>query len=114
VTAPAVRELFREIDRIRDSEVSADELTLAKSAWAPSLAGEFETTAKIAATEGDLFIYGLPQDYYGGLAKQIDAVSAADVERVATKYLHPESMVVVAVGDRARIEPELEKLTSVR
>jgi len=45
-----------------------------------------------------------------GLAKQIDAVGAADVERVAKKYLDPKSMVVIAIGDRARIAPELEKL----
>jgi zinc protease len=52
---------------------------------------------------------GLGRDYYGGLAKRIDNVSAEDVKRVAGQYLHPESMVVIAVGDRARIAPELKK-----
>jgi zinc protease len=73
----------------------------------PSAAG---AKADIATTEGGLFVCGLPLGYYGGLAKQIDAVDAAEVERVAKKYLHPESMLVIAVGDRARIAPELEKL----
>lgn len=109
-SAPAVRELFREVDRIRNTEPSAEELKVAKDAWSLSLAGDFETTADIAATEGGLFAYGLPFDYYGGLAKQIDGVSASDVQRAAQKFLHPESMVMIAVGDRARIAPELEKL----
>jgi zinc protease len=44
------------------------------------------------------------------LPAKIDAVSAADVQRVAEKYLKPDSTVVVAVGDRTTIEPELKKL----
>jgi zinc protease len=109
-TAPAVQELFREVERIRNTELSAEELKVAKDAWALSLAGDFETTADIAETEGGLFVYGLPSDYYGGLSKLINAVTATDVQRVAKEALHPESMVVIAVGDRARIAPELEKL----
>ena len=37
-------------------------------------------------------------------------MTAADAERVAAKYLQPENMLVVAVGDRAKIEPQLQKL----
>jgi zinc protease len=57
-----------------------------------------------------LFIYNLPLDYYRSLPAKIDAVTTADVRRVAGKYLLPESMVIVAVGDRSKIEPELVKL----
>lgn len=57
-----------------------------------------------------LFIYNLPLDYYRSLPAKIDAVTVGDVRRVAGKYLLPESMVIVAVGDRSKIEPELGKL----
>ncbi len=110
VTAPAVTELFHEVDRIRDTEVSPEELKTAKDAWALSLAGKFGTTADIAGTEGEIILYGLPFNYYGSLQDQIDGVAPADVQSVAKKYLHPESMVVIAVGDRTRIEAELKKL----
>jgi zinc protease len=110
VTAPAVQELFREVERIRNTEVSDEELKVAKDSWALSLAGDFETTVDITATEGQLFVYGLPLDYYGGLGRRIDSIGSADVKRVASEYLHPESMVVIVVGDHARIAPELEKL----
>jgi len=110
VTAPAVREIFNEFERIRAAEVSGEELKLAKDSFARSLPGLFETTGQAAASIGQLFIYNLPLDYYRTLPGKIDAVTIADVRRVAEKYLLPGSMVIVAVGDRSKIEPELLKL----
>src|SRR5712692_1825510 len=111
VTAPAVQETFKELERIRTSQLSADELKLAKGAFSLSLAGLFETSERTADTVGDLFTYDLPLDYYKQLPAQIDVVTAADVQRVATQYVHPESAVVIVAGDRAKIEPELKKLS---
>ena len=111
VTAPAVHELFNELERIRTSPVSPEELKLAKGSFSQSLAGLFETSERTAGTVGDLFTYDLPLDYYKQLPPKIDAITAADVQRVATQYIHPESAVVVGAGDRAKIEPELKKLS---
>ncbi|HKP71503.1 MAG TPA: pitrilysin family protein [Pyrinomonadaceae bacterium] len=110
VTAPAVREIFNEFERIRATDVTAEELKLAKDSFARSLPGLFETTGQAAGSIAQLFIYNLPLDYYSTLPGKIDAVTVADVRRVAEKYLQPESMVIVAVGDRSKIEPELQKL----
>lgn len=111
VTAPAVHEIFKELDGIRSAPVSADELKLAKGALSLSLAGLFETSAQTASAAGELFTYDLPLDYYQQLPGQIAQVSAADVQRVATKYVQPASAIVVIAGDRAKIAPELEKLS---
>jgi zinc protease len=110
VTAPAVTEIFREIERMRESEVAPEELATAKDSMARSLAGLFETTPEAASSIGQLFVHSLPTSYYHDLPEQIQKVSAADVHEVARKYLRPEETVIVAVGDRSRIEPELEKL----
>jgi zinc protease len=110
-TAPAVQETFKELERIRTSPLSLEELKFAKGAFALSLAGYFETTDFTSNAMGDLFTYDLPLDYYNRLPGQIDAVSAQDVQRVANAYIHPETSVVVAAGDRAKIEPELKKLS---
>jgi zinc protease len=110
VTAPAVLETFNEIDRMRRTELSPDELIMAKNAFSLSLAGNFETTARTAQTVGELFIYDLPLNYYQSLPSKIDAVNASEVQRVANLYLRPEAMVVVVAGDKAKIEPELMKL----
>jgi zinc protease len=110
VTAPATREIFSELERIRTSDVTMDELKTAKDAYARSLPGYFETTAQTVASLRDIFVYNLPLDYYRQLPARIDAVTAADIRRVAEKYLTPNSMVIVAVGDRSKIEAELKKL----
>jgi zinc protease len=75
-----------------------------------SLAGYFETTDFTSNAVGDIFTYDLPLDYYNQLPTRIEKVNAEDVQRVANAYIHPESSVVVAAGDRAKIEPELKKL----
>ena len=49
-------------------------------------------------------------DYYQKLPAQYAAVTAAEVEKAAQDHVHPENLIVVAVGDRAKIQPELEKL----
>jgi zinc protease len=110
VTAPAIKEIFTELRRMRTEPLSARELSTSKDSFERSLPGLFETTPDSASTVAQLFIYNLPLDYYSALPAKIQAVNAAEVQRVATKYLTPDKMVVVAVGDRSTIEPELKKL----
>jgi zinc protease len=110
VTAPATREIINELERIRSSDVTAEELKISKDAFARSLPGLFETTAQTVGSISQLFVYNLPLDYYRQLPARIDAVTTADIRRVAGKYLTPDSMVIVAVGDRSRIEAEMRKL----
>jgi len=109
-TAPAVREIFNELNRMRATDLTPDELALARDSLARSLPGRFETTPEAAASIAEIFVYGLPNDYFQTLPAKVDAVSAAEVRRVAERYLTPEAMTVVVVGDRAKIEPELKTL----
>ena len=110
-TAPATSELFKELGRIRTGQVTPDELKLAKGAFSQSLAGMFETSQRITRTFGDLYAYDLPLDYYRQLPSKIDAVTAEDVQRVANKYVNPDTAIVIEAGDRSSIEPELKKLS---
>jgi zinc protease len=52
----------------------------------------------------------LPLDYYSTLPARINAVTIEQVQGVAQKYIHPDKMIVLAVGDRAKIEEEMKKL----
>ncbi len=110
VTAPAVMEILHEIDRMRESEIKSEELAVAKDSIARSLPGLFETSPESASSIGQLFVHDLRPDYYHDLPGRIHRITAKDVRRVAGAYLRPEEMVVVAVGDRNKIEPELSKL----
>jgi zinc protease len=112
VTAPAVAEIFREIERIRNSEPTPAELELARNSLSLSLPALFRTNGSAADTIGELFVDDLPLDYYQTLPSRIEAVSAGDVMRMAQKYLGPGGMVVVAAGDRGKIEPGLKNLNA--
>jgi zinc protease len=110
VTAPAVVEIFNEIERMRDTRVTPEELATAKDSISRSLPGMFETTPDAASSIGQLYVYNLALTYFRDLPDRIQDVSAEEVQRVAQKYMKPEEAVIVAVGDREKIQPELEKL----
>ncbi|HSA91386.1 MAG TPA: pitrilysin family protein [Terriglobales bacterium] len=110
VTAPAVGEMFKEFERMRNTDVTAEELRIAKDSMSRSLPGLFETTLQAVNTVRNMYVYDLPLTYYSTLPQAVDGVTAADVRRVAQKYVTPEHMIVVGVGDRSKIQPEIEKL----
>ncbi len=109
-TAAAIVEIFYEIERMRESKLDPEELKTAKEAIARSLPGLFETTSLTASSFGQLFVHNLPLDYYTDLTGQIEEVSAGKVQQVAREHLKPEQAIIVAVGDRRKIEPQLRKL----
>jgi zinc protease len=110
VTGPSVKEIFNELNSIRDSTLSPEEISLSKDFIVRSMAGRFETSPETVTSIGQLFVYNLPATYYRSFLAQIQAVSPQMVEAVAIKVLTPDAMIVVAVGDREKIEPELKKL----
>src|SRR5271155_3127376 len=110
VTGPAVHELFSELDRIRTSPLTPDELKMSKDFLMRSLPGGFESVEETTGKVSDIFTYQLPLDYYRAYPEKIDAVTSEQAASVALKYIHPENMILIAVGDKAKIQPEIEKL----
>jgi zinc protease len=110
VTAPALREIFREIGRITEMPVTAAELGLAKKALLAQLPSNLETNSGTVGLLAELYEYDLPVEYYSGFSSRVFAVTGMAVQEAAKKYLLPKMAIVVAVGDRAKIEPELRKL----
>ncbi len=108
-TADALREFFKELEGIR-KPIPPDELEKAKSYLALLLPRTFETSGSVAGSLASIFIYGLPQDYFATYTDRIRAVTAADTERVAEKYVQPDKFAVVVVGDRKAIEPGIQAL----
>ncbi len=110
VTAPAAKQLMLELNRIRTDPPSATELKLAKDSLLHSLPGDFETTQASVGGLQQIFIYGLPLDYYAKLPGRFEAVTPAEVAKAAQSDVHSDQLVLVAVGDRAKIEPGLKEL----
>jgi zinc protease len=110
VTAPAAKELFAELDRIRTSPLSADELRMAKDSIIRSLPGDFETTTGTVAQMATLWTYNLPADYFRSYPAQVESVTSEQAQATSLKYIHPENMLLVAVGDSSKIRSGLEDL----
>jgi predicted Zn-dependent peptidase len=109
VTEGALTEFFNEIRRIRDEKVPAAELEASKRALAARFALSLEQPGTVLGLAMLRKQYGFPADYWDTYTAKILAVTAEDVQRIAQKYLTPESMQLVAVGDAGKIKPVLEK-----
>jgi zinc protease len=107
VTGDSLREFFFELNRIRDENVPEAELDDAKN----FLTGVFPIRAETQEGLTNLIVnqqlYGLPDDYLQTYRDNINAVTVEDIARVANKYVRPESMAIVIVGDAADIIPQV-------
>src|SRR5581483_5186275 len=95
---------------IRTDPPTAAELKLAREGELRSLPGHFETVTSTSKLIGDLFTYQLPDNYYRLLPGEYESLSAAAVKDTAETDVRPDHLILVAVGDRAKIEPGLDKL----
>jgi zinc protease len=110
-TKEAVQEFLNELNGIRGTRpVTPDELEVNKQSLIRGFPANFETLADVSSQLGTLVSYGLPDSYYNDYIRNINAVTLADVTRVANKYLTPSQMAIVVVGDRKVIEPKLGEL----
>ncbi len=108
-TADALKEFFNELNGILQP-VPADELTRAKHYVSLRYPLGFETNGDVAARLEQALVYHLPDDYFATYIPKIEAVTAAEVQRVAQKYIVPSKFAVVIAGDRAAIEPGIRAL----
>jgi len=113
VTEGALVEFFDEIRRIREVKVPADELDESKRSIAANFALSLEQPTRVLNFAITAKLYGLPPDYWDTYATRIMAVTADDVQRVARKYLNPDALQLVAVGDASKIKTVLEKYGAV-
>jgi zinc protease len=110
VSDAATREILLEIDRMREEKVSPDELSLATAYLDGVFPIRYETTNAVAEAIAVAQVHGLGDDYYTRYRERIRAVTAEDVLHAARKSLHPEKLLVVAVGDAAAIRAPMEQL----
>jgi len=108
-TAEALQEFFKELNRIQEP-VSADELAKAKNYVALSFPSEFETLNDLGSHLEELLVYRLPDNYFERYVANVQAVTAAAVQKAASTYIQPKKMSVVVVGDRKAIESKIRAL----
>lgn len=109
VTDSAVVEFMNELHKIRNERVTDEELRDAKAYTMGSYGRGLENPATVAVYAINTARYGLPADYYSNYLKKVEAVTAEDIQRVAQKYVQPDKMYVLAVGNASEIADKLKK-----
>jgi zinc protease len=110
-TDSALIEFMKELNGVRDT-VPTIELSKAKRYLQLGLPSDFETTQQIARAMIPIATYGLPLAFYNTYVQNIEAVTQADVQRVARQYITPGSLAIVIVGDRKTIEGGLKTVNT--
>jgi predicted Zn-dependent peptidase len=102
-TAPALKEIFSELTGMETKAPAADEVERAKDSIQRSLPGAFERTGAIAGAASSIFLYDLPLDYFVHLSSRYEKITPADVQLMTKKWLTPDLMQVLLVGDAAAV-----------
>jgi predicted Zn-dependent peptidase len=108
VTGGAMTEFFKEFQRLRDQKVPDGELDEAKRSIVASFALSLEKPVELLGDEIVRKIYGFPPDYWDSYPAKVMAVTADDIQRVTRKYINPDNLQVVAVGDLSKIKSVME------
>jgi len=114
VTDGAMHEFFYEITRLGKEPMPDAELDDGRRAVVAGFALSLEQPERLINYAVDRAIYSLPEDYWDTYPAKIAAVSAADVTRVAAKYLDPAKLQIVAVGEANKVLPVFEKYGAVK
>ncbi len=104
----AIQEVIKEIQQIRTSSVTDQELDEAKSYLIGSFPLRMDTNAKMARLLSHVEYFNLGLDYFDDYPRYIETVTKADVLRVAKKYLDPERFILVAVAKQQEAKIELK------
>lgn len=107
VTGPALQDLLAEVARMREEPVPETELSDAQRSMVASFALSLESPGRMLDYYLTQWRYGLPDDYWDRYPDRIMAVTPAQVQAAARKYLDPDRLLVVAVGDESKIGADL-------
>ena len=110
-TAESLSEIRAEIEGIRGPRpVSDEEIDWAVDNLTLSLPGSWETIGSVSGSLSEIVRFGLPDDHFDGYADEIRSITPERASAVARKFLDPDRMVWVVVGDRAEIEASIREL----
>ncbi len=113
VTDPALTDLMAEIARMRNEAVPTKEFDDKRRGMVASFALSLESPNAVLGNHITRWLYKLPADYWDKLPDRIMAVTQAQVQEAARKYLDPARLHIVAVGDATKIAETLKKFGAV-
>jgi zinc protease len=114
VAGAASSEILMELRRIREAPVTREELDDTRSYLHGIFVNHLQTIDDLTSRLSTLSIYDLPDDYFESYLQEVEATTQDEVLRVAQEHLHPDHLVLIAVGPAADLVPQLEPLGTVQ
>lgn len=109
-TVDATKAALAEIAGLTEKPVTEEELKRAKDDILNSFLFRYDTREKVLAESVRLEFYGYPADYLATYKAALEKVTLDDVNAAAKKYIHPDKLAVLVVGNGPEIKPPLEDL----
>ena len=109
-TDSALVEVMKEIRNYRENGITEPELTFMKNSLGQRDALLYETGIQKAGFIGRILDYNLPANYIDQQNKILANLTKKQVDEVAKKYLNPDKMNILLVGDKAKIMEGIKKL----
>jgi zinc protease len=106
-TGASLKEIFGEIDRLQNEAPSAPELKGIQSYLSGIFVIQNSNRQALIGQLQYVDFQGLGEDYMKNYVPRVNAVTPADVQRLTRKYIRPEAMVIVVVGDKSKISDQL-------
>jgi len=106
-TVPFIKAILAEIEKIRTTPITPQELSQAKQGVVNSFVFNFQSPSQTLSRLMRYEYYGYPADFIFKYLQGIEETTIEDVQRVAQKYLKPEDIVTLVVGNNQEIQPPL-------
>ena len=113
-TVAATQAMLQQIGKLKTVPPTAVELKNAKDQVLNSWVFHFDSPQKILRQQATLAFFGYPPDFIEKYRDGIEKVTAADVTRVANKYIHPSKLAILVVGNQAEFGTPLSTLGPVK
>ncbi|MEW6455174.1 MAG: pitrilysin family protein [Acidobacteriota bacterium] len=110
VTASAVKEILKEVERIRKGDATKEDLKYSKSFLSGVLPLLMEGSRGISGAAAELKLNDLPSDYWNTYPNIINSVTYDEMKKAAETYIALDNAVIIVVGDASKIESELKSL----
>ena len=113
-TGNSLREIMHEIERLQKDPPTAEELRGIQNFEGGMFVLRNSNANGIIGQLNTLDLHGLPESFLTEQVKNINAVTPQQVSAIARKYIRPEAMTIVVVGDKKLVDPQLKKFQAER
>jgi zinc protease len=112
-TAAALEAVMAEIERMKQGDITDEELAYATEGYLNSFIFNFDTVEEVVGRQMLYEYYGYPADFLQTSRDKIEAVTKEDVARAARNHLHPDRLVIMAVTDPSKLDRPLSEFGEV-